>query len=171
MAVRCSRFFSVSRLIIQGARTFSSKTNFPAEKQSNKSPSTKDHTTGKPLITKNDPDVFGTLRPEKLIGVESLFKSDANQDEGDVEEEKYLSYQPSHRNSVTQYEDKVVEMIKNKQLKEAFKVLEIEMKEERVKPSRNIYSLLLGACGRAGYTKKAFMLFNDVMVHSNTQFD
>lgn len=162
MAVRCSRFFSVSRLVIQSTRSSSSKTNIASQQGSNFFTSTKERNTKKPLATPNDPDVFGTLRPEKLQTVESLFDNGNVPDEGDVEEEKYLSYEPVNRKSIEQYEEEVNELVKSNQLKEAFKVLEIKIKEERVKPSRNIYSLLLGACGKVGYTKKAFMLFNQV---------
>lgn len=49
------------------------------------------------------------------------------------------------------------------QLSNAIDVLETRMlKEDKVKPDRYIYNLLISGCARYGYTKKAFSLFNDV---------
>jgi pentatricopeptide repeat protein len=49
------------------------------------------------------------------------------------------------------------------QLKEALDVLDLKMlKRDGRKPDMTIYVPLITACGRRGYTEKAFKLYNDV---------
>ncbi len=117
----------------------------------------------------DDPDIFGTLskynRSHPLL---EALGSEKLMDKEDLEEEKYISFDPAVRKNVKESELEIKQLIDNRKLKEAFYFLEVTMKEDKVKPSRGIYSMLIGACGRAGYTKKAFSLYNDVM-HLNCQ--
>ncbi|XP_074029683.1 pentatricopeptide repeat-containing protein 1, mitochondrial [Leptinotarsa decemlineata] len=102
---------------------------------------------------KTDPDTFGSQLEQEIV------------DEGDLEEEKYLTVQPSPSQQLRtkQYADLIKDLIKKRKIKEAIDLVEVRMiKEDRVKPDSYIYNLLLGACGRVGYTKKAFMLFNSM---------
>ncbi|PSN34344.1 Pentatricopeptide repeat-containing protein 1 [Blattella germanica] len=49
------------------------------------------------------------------------------------------------------------------QVGDAIDVLETRMlKMDRVKPENYIYNLIIGECGRLGYTKKAFQLYNQM---------
>lgn len=102
---------------------------------------------------KDDPDTFGgsTNEPQTI-------------DEGDLKEEEYLENPPAPTKLNTkQYADIIKSFIKKRKIKEAIDVLEIKMlKEDKVKPEAYIYNLLLGACGRVGYTKKAFSLYNNL---------
>ena len=116
-------------------------------------------------IEQDDPDVFGTLSSRVNLGshkFDSMTNHELSDDEGDVQEEKYLSFQPADRKNVEEFELEIKQLIDDKKLKDALFRLEVTMKEDKVKPSREIFSMLIGACGRAGYTKKAFSLFNVV---------
>lgn len=103
------------------------------------------------LNIKSDPDTFGSSGREKLV------------DKGDKEEEQYLENRPppSQRLRTKQYADIIKNLIRKHKIKEAIDVLEVQMiQEDRIKPEAYIYNLILGACGRVGYTKKAFALYN-----------
>ncbi|XP_018322813.1 pentatricopeptide repeat-containing protein 1, mitochondrial [Agrilus planipennis] len=105
------------------------------------------------IRVKDDPDTFGSHSEQEL------FNSD------DEKEEKYLQEKPlpSTKLRTKNYADLIKNFIRKRKIQEAIDVLEIKMlKEDRVKPENYIYSLLIGACGRVGYTKKAFSLFNNL---------
>jgi pentatricopeptide repeat domain-containing protein 1 len=109
--------------------------------------------------------VFGTLSLRENLGtqkLDSIKNHDNFIDEGDAIEEKFLSFEPADKKSSEQFELEIEQLINDRNLKEALFRLEVTMKEDKVRPSRSIFSLLIGACGRAGYTKKAFNLFNVV---------
>lgn len=110
----------------------------------------------KPLIRKNYANQFGPLKDKLDMKIP--------QDEGDIAEEEYHKNIP-HRSDqlpLEKYKRMIEQHIKNKRLKDAIDVLEVRMKNNRVQPDFFIYELLILECGRLGYTKKAFQLYNRI---------
>lgn len=102
-----------------------------------------------------DPDTFG----DPSVTIEDLTLTDA----GDIKEETFLTDVRPRPLSTKQYADMIKGFIRKRKIKEALDVLEVRMlKEDKVQPENYIYNLLMGACGRVGYTKKAFSLFNNM---------
>ncbi len=161
--MRYSFLFGVSRILTRQAYNVFQKHHattaiFPVPP--------KNKTISKKLtIEHDDPDVFGTLSLRENLGTQkfdSVKNYDNFVDDGDAKEEKFLSFEPADKKSAEQFELEIEQLINDKNLKEALYRLEVIMKEDKVRPSRSIFSMLIGACGRAGYTKKAFNLFNVV---------
>uniref|UniRef100_A0A1Q3F339 Putative pentatricopeptide repeat-containing protein 1 mitochondrial n=1 Tax=Culex tarsalis TaxID=7177 RepID=A0A1Q3F339_CULTA len=111
------------------------------------------------LEAKQDPDTFGTLSPS-VPEPERL-------DEGDLQEENFLQNLParSQKLSTKQYAELIKGHLKNQRVKEAIDVLEVRMKEDRVKPVNYLFNLVIGGCARVGYSKKAFQLYNKMKQH------
>lgn len=104
------------------------------------------------LKLQHNPDEFGSP-------TQSEYHVDGF-DEAEEIEERRISERPRGLRT-KQYADMIKDHLQNKRIKEAIDVLEINMiQEDRVKPENYIYNLLIGGCARAGYTKKAFQLFN-----------
>ncbi|KAK4876562.1 hypothetical protein RN001_009068 [Aquatica leii] len=103
---------------------------------------------------RNDPDKFG-----------HQLEDDAKIESSDLEERKFLEEKPMsfQQLSTKQYADIIKSYLRKRKIKEAIDVVEVRMlKEDKVKPENYLYNLLIGACGRVGYTKKAFMLYNEM---------
>ncbi|XP_022244513.1 pentatricopeptide repeat-containing protein 1, mitochondrial-like isoform X2 [Limulus polyphemus] len=102
-----------------------------------------------------DSDVFGTVADAESV-IKYQTESDLHTDEPD-DDDVFISY--GKKMSPKEYGDKMKELIKERKLKDALQLYNQMIKEDRVKPVKYIYTLLIGACGRVGYTKMAFKLF------------
>jgi pentatricopeptide repeat domain-containing protein 1 len=147
----------------------------------------KTHLKAEMNFSESDPDTFGDLKHNKDTPIEAI-----EGDEDDKEEEVYLEHAPTaaQKLSTKQYATIIKDFITRKkvflcedrhlkantlkicsiiltqillQVADAIDVLETRMlKQDRVKPENFIYNLIIGECGRLGYTKKAFQLYNQV---------
>ncbi|KAH8349850.1 hypothetical protein KR084_007894 [Drosophila pseudotakahashii] len=97
-----------------------------------------------------DPDTFGDA------------KITETEDAGDVEEEEFISNatRRSKKLQAVEYARQIKDHLKANRLNEAIAVLEQRMlREDRAKPDKYIYNLLISGCAKAGYTRKAFALY------------
>lgn len=87
---------------------------------------------------------------------------DVTGDKGDRREEKFVEISLAKRHKPQYYGQQMKMLCKENKLLEALRILEEEMSSVGVKPNSYCYNVLIGACGRVGYTKKAFQLYSQM---------
>ena len=103
---------------------------------------------------KQQQDLFGTLGGEN-------YEISAGLEDDDGESEFLAKISDTGRPRPFDYLGKIEKLLKppNVDLRQALEIFEVDMKKEYVKPIPEIYRVLIHACGRKGYSDKAFALY------------
>lgn len=104
-------------------------------------------------LTQNQ-DLFGTLGGEH-------YEVSAGLTDDDGESEFLAKISDTGRPRPFDYLSQIETLLKppNVDLRQALEIFEVDMKKEYVKPIPDIYRVLIHACGRKGYSDKAFELY------------
>ncbi|XP_007939046.1 pentatricopeptide repeat-containing protein 1, mitochondrial [Orycteropus afer afer] len=127
--------------------------------------------TAEAMLDEDEEESFGTL--SNKYSSRRMFRKSTAQlynlrlREQTVEEDEEMELEPKSwqgpRNTPYWYFFQCKRLIKEGKLAEALDLFERQMlKEERLRPLECNYTVLIGGCGRAGYLKKAFRLYNDM---------
>ncbi|KAK4320608.1 hypothetical protein Pmani_008544 [Petrolisthes manimaculis] len=118
-----------------------------------------------PLCTEENLEIFTQSRLPEKFGTLSPIRVDFENvegDEGDKAAEAFEEARLRRKHSPVYYGNQMKKLCKEKKLNEALHILEVEMPEVRAKPNEYCYNVLINACGKVGYTKKAFQLYNQL---------
>ncbi|XP_075557083.1 pentatricopeptide repeat-containing protein 1, mitochondrial isoform X2 [Dermacentor variabilis] len=105
-----------------------------------------------PIFEGQDPDTFGTLSGDAASrhGAELL---------PDDDDDDPAEYTKLKRVSDEVYENDIKKLVLDRKIKEALNLFFEKQKAYEVKPTHVMFTLLIGGCGRVGYTKMAFKLY------------